>query len=213
MKRIAIELFCWIAAVTFTASSLAGEMGAPSAAEHLSRPPNETVEKSSTTADLAPVSPDAIVSTRSSFPARWNPISGATSYRLDVSTASSFDSYVTGYQSLEVGATTWQVVTGLSPDTTYYYRVTGLTEAGVGTSSDVMTGQTATGSGLVISPTFDSSITGNPNAAAIEAMINRAIAIYESLYSDPITVFILFRYSTTKPNGTPIARRYGCCRK
>src|SRR5207302_3972989 len=109
-----------------------------------------------------------------------------------------------GYQSLEVGAATWRVVTGLSPGTTYYYRVTGLTEA-AGPNSDVMTGQTATGSGLVISPTFDSSITGNPNAAAIEAMINRAIAIYESLYSDPITVFILFRYSTTKPNGTPIA--------
>ena len=111
---------------------------------------------------------------------------------------------MTGYQGLEVGAATWRVVTGLSPGTTYYYRVTGLTEAGFGTNSDVMTGQTATGSGFVISPTFDSSITNNPNAAAIEAMINRAIAIYESLFSDPITVFILFRYSTTKPDGTPI---------
>jgi hypothetical protein len=73
-----------------------------------------------------------------------------------------------------------------------------------GANSQVMTGPTAPRSGLVISPTFDSSITNNPNAAAIEAMINRAIAIYESLFSDPITVSILFRYSTTKPNGTPI---------
>jgi hypothetical protein len=71
-------------------------------------------------------------------------------------------------------------------------------------SSPVMTGPTAPRSGLIISPTFDSSITNDPNAAAIEAMINRAIAIYESLFSDPITVSILFRYSTTKPNGTPI---------
>ena len=51
--------------------------------------------------------------------------------------------------------------------------------------------------GLTIHPTFDSSITGNPNAAAIQAMINRAIAIYESLFSDPITIQIRFRYATT----------------
>jgi hypothetical protein len=87
---------------------------------------------------------------------------------------------------------------------TYYYRVTGSNEAGVIAESGVMTGATATSTGLVISPTFDSSITNNPNAAAIEAMINRAIAVYESLFSDPITIPILFRYATTKPNGTPI---------
>ena len=56
--------------------------------------------------------------------------------------------------------------------------------------------------GLIIHPTFDSSITGNPNAAAIEAMINRAISIYEALFSDPITIQILFRYSTTAPDGS-----------
>src|SRR5437763_10923561 len=59
---------------------------------------------------------------------------------------------------------------------------------------------------LVIHPTFHSSITGNPNAAAIEAMINRAISIYESLFNDPITIQIFFRYSTTSPDGTPLPR-------
>ena len=58
--------------------------------------------------------------------------------------------------------------------------------------------------GLTIHPTFDSSITGNPNAAAIQAMINRAIAIYESLFSDPITIQIRFRYATTAPDGRPL---------
>ena len=37
---------------------------------------------------------------------------------------------------------------------------------------------------------------------AIQAMIMRAIAIYESLFSDPITIEILFRYSTTAPAQT-----------
>jgi hypothetical protein len=35
-------------------------------------------------------------------------------------------------------------------------------------------------------------------------MINRAISIYESRFSDPITIQIRFRYATTAPNGTPL---------
>jgi len=59
-----------------------------------------------------------------SFTANWNPPArGADSYRLDVSTAKDFSSYVTGYQNLDVGITTSYVVTRLSLDTTYYYRV------------------------------------------------------------------------------------------
>jgi len=59
-------------------------------------------------------------------------------------------------------------------------------------------------SALVINPTFDSSITTNPNAAAIEAMINQAIAIYQSRFSDNVTSSMLFRYATTQPNGNPM---------
>ena len=69
-----------------------------------------------------------------------------------------------------------------------------------------MTATTVPTTGLNIQATFDSSITGNPNAAAIEAMINRAISIYESLFSDPITIQIRFRYATTWPDGTPLPR-------
>lgn len=57
--------------------------------------------------------------------------------------------------------------------------------------------------GLTIVPTFDASITGDPNAAAIEAMINQACAIYHSLFSDPVTVRIYFRYSPNELNGNP----------
>jgi hypothetical protein len=63
----------------------------------------------------------------------------------------------------------------------------------------------ASGGGLVINATFDSSITNDPNSAAIQAMINNAIGIYQSLFSDPITVSILFRYSTTAPDGTSLS--------
>ena len=68
---------------------------------------------------------------------------------------------------------------------------------------------TAVQSGLVIHATFDASITGNPNAAAIEAAINRAIAVYESLFADPITIEIYFRYAATLPDGTPFPEGAG----
>lgn len=58
------------------------------------------------------------------------------------------------------------------------------------------------GGALVINATFDSSITSNPKAAAIEAMINRAIGVVQSLLNDRITVSIRFRYSTTYADGT-----------
>jgi hypothetical protein len=46
---------------------------------------------------------------------------------------------------------------------------------------------------FTIVPTFDSSITSDPNASTIEATINSAIAVYESLFSNPITVQIYFQ--------------------
>jgi hypothetical protein len=59
--------------------------------------------------------------------------------------------------------------------------------------------------GLVINATFDTSITSNVNAAQIEASINQAVGIFEQQFSDPITVSIFFRYSTTAPNGSPLS--------
>jgi hypothetical protein len=50
---------------------------------------------------------------------------------------------------------------------------------------------------VVISPIFDSSITNDPNAATIEATINQAIQVYETRFSDPITVSIRFQEVST----------------
>ena len=151
--------------------------------------------------------PQGPVATRSSFMASWGSVSGAISYRLDVSTSSSFSSYVDAYHDLDVGNATGRVVTGLNRGTTYYYRVRAYEATGPGHYSDVMTVTTVATTGLTIHATFDSSITSNPNAAAIEAMINRAISIHESLFSDPITIQIYFRYATTAPDGTPLPAR------
>src|SRR5206468_4083096 len=59
----------------------------------------------------------------SSFTANWSGVSGAINYRLDVSTSSSFTTYLPGYQDLDLGNMIRFPVTGLYPQTTYYYRV------------------------------------------------------------------------------------------
>src|SRR5204863_5032983 len=124
--------------------------------------------------------------TRSSFIATWDSVSDAKGYLLDVSTSNSFSSYVDGYHGLDVGNVNGRAVAGLKPEKTYYYRVRPYTAAGSGGYSDVTTATTQAATGLIINPTFDSSIINDPNSAAIQAMINRAIAIYESRFRDPI---------------------------
>jgi hypothetical protein len=78
------------------------------------------------TACMSPAAPNAQATTNvtfSSFAAHWSSVSGATGYLLDVATDSSFVHYVPGYQNLDVGNVTGYTVTGLSANTTYYYRL------------------------------------------------------------------------------------------
>jgi uncharacterized protein DUF4038/collagenase-like protein with putative collagen-binding domain/fibronectin type III domain protein len=92
-----------------------------------------------------PAAPRALKGTNvtaSSFTARWNGVSGAIGYRLDVSTSSSFGSYVPGYQNLDVGNSTSQSVTGLSANTKYYYRLRAYNGNRTSPNSNVITVRT-----------------------------------------------------------------------
>ena len=143
--------------------------------------------------------------TRSSFLAKWQPVKEATGYRLDVSTTPSFDHYVSNYRDVDVGNVTSHIVSGLGRGTRYYYRVRPYTSAGTGSNSEVISETTANiSSGLVITPTFDSTITNDPRSNAIQAMIISAIQRYQTLFADPITVSIRFRFSSVRPDGTPL---------
>jgi hypothetical protein len=55
---------------------------------------------------------------------------------------------------------------------------------------------------LTINPIFDATITGDPQAAIIEAEIISAISVYESTFSDSVTVTITFQEVNTGLGGS-----------
>jgi uncharacterized protein (TIGR02145 family) len=86
----------------------------------------------------APTANAASNVTSSGFTASWSGVIGATGYYLDVATNASFTSFVTGYNNLNVGNVSIYNVTGLSCNTTYYYRVRAYNACGSSTNSSVI---------------------------------------------------------------------------
>jgi N-acetylneuraminic acid mutarotase len=145
----------------------------------------------------APSPPTARAATyiaSNSFTANWSSSSGATGYRLDVSTNSSFSTYVPGYQNLNVGNTTSRSVSGLSTSTTYYYRVRAYN--GHGTS-----GNSNTIHVMTLSPTGPPVAITNPASyiASFSARLNGSV--------DPhgLTTTVYFQYGTTTSYGLTTA--------
>lgn len=122
------------------------------------------------TVPVVPVATAATGVGSSSFTANWNAFSGANYYLLDVSLNSSFSSFVGSYQNYVVLSTS-QVVSGLTSNTTYYYRVRASTDPIPITA----TGGTITYSGGRTIHTFTSSGTFTvltaPVGATVEALV------------------------------------------
>src|SRR5260370_289555 len=138
-----------------------------------------------------PIAHPATYIAGNSFTANWSSVSGATGYRLDVSTNSSFSTYIAGYQNLSVGNTTSRSVTGLNASTTYYYRVRAYNGSGTSGNSNVVnvTTLSATGAPVVIT---------NPATliASFSATLNGSV--------DPhgLTTTVYFQYGTTASYGS-----------
>jgi len=66
---------------------------------------------------------DAGNRTMSGFTAQWNTSSYANGYILDVATDAAFTNHVSGHENRDVGNVASYPVTGLSTESTYYYRV------------------------------------------------------------------------------------------
>ncbi|MFZ4412903.1 MAG: DUF4627 domain-containing protein, partial [Bacteroidales bacterium] len=97
-----------------------------------------------------------------SFTANWSAVSGAASYRLDVSTNNTFTAILSSYNNLSVSGTSQIVTTGLSANTTYYYRVRAVSNAGSITgNSSTITVTTLDDPSLIKDGSFISTAEGN----------------------------------------------------
>ncbi len=113
----------------------------------------------------APVASAATSIAATSFTANCSYVASATSYRLDVSTSSSFTTFVGVYNNYSASGNV-QSVTGLAGGTTYYYRMRSQNAAGVSGNSGTITVLTLPPAPTAIAATSmtPSSFTANWNA-------------------------------------------------
>ncbi|MEO8235773.1 MAG: T9SS sorting signal type C domain-containing protein [Flavobacterium sp.] len=97
------------------------------------------ITTSTTTSTITPVAVAGTNASCSQFYANWNAVAGASSYALDVSTVSNFLTVLPGYNALNVGNVTNYLVTGLTANVAYYYRIRPILACGVGKLSNTIT--------------------------------------------------------------------------
>jgi hypothetical protein len=131
-----------------------------------------------TPAPFAPTIPTFSSVSSTGFTVNWGAVSGATSYRLDVSTSSTFANYVS--QDITVGGTS-QSVSGLTPATIYYARLRAVNSGGTSTSSTTGTQATLTpyqqylsGLGIPTSTAFNADANGDGVKEGIKYAFNAA---------------------------------------
>lgn len=88
------------------------------------------------TVSSAPVATSATAVSQTSFTANWSAVTGATSYSLDVS-SDNFSNLVTGYAAKSITGLN-DAITGLTPGTTYQYRVRAVNASGLSDNSNTV---------------------------------------------------------------------------
>ncbi|MBW6458589.1 MAG: endonuclease, partial [FCB group bacterium] len=83
------------------------------------------------------------------FTANWLGVSEASGYKLYISENSGFSGHISGYGPKDVGNATSEIVTGLSPSTSYYYRLKAYKPGEETAYSGIITVQTEPPSGWV----------------------------------------------------------------
>jgi len=150
-----------------------------------------------TTCLTAPTSSAGTAVTNSGFTANWATVSGATGYLLDVSTNNTFSSFLSGYNGLVVagGSTISQIVTGLSANTTYYYRVRA-TNATACTSVNSGTQTVFTGYCTPTATTGTAAYLTNFSTAAGTLNINNTSGFTTGAYQDNYATMAVSKYAT-----------------
>jgi hypothetical protein len=146
-----------------------------------------TLPLSSNTITLtnSPATPTFSSINTTSFTVDWTATSGASSYRLDLSTASNFSSFISGYQDLTVNSTS-HAVSGLTPNTLYYARIRAVNASGTSANSSSGNSPTISNPPTIGSATGItlSDLSGNWTAPASQGSVTTTYSIELSLLSN-----------------------------
>ncbi len=127
----------------------------------------------------APTATAASSVTAGGFTANWGSVTGATGYRLDVSTSNTFGSFATGYQDLDVGANLSATVNGLTDNTSYYYRARAVNVGGASPSSNVITATTPAAPPVITTQPANLTVTYGGNATFTVAATSSTTLSYQ----------------------------------
>lgn len=141
----------------------------------------------------APVAIAATDVNENDFDANWNSVNGALAYYLDVSTDAGFNSFVSGYNNLNVGTVTTYPVSGLTGGITYYYRVRSGNSCGAGTNSTTISVQTD-------SPPVTMTWTDGQTGSCTGQMYATMQTIANAMPSGPLNVKIKAQQISPSPN-------------
>ena len=100
---------------------------------------------------VAPAVQSASSIVASTFQANWEAVNGAESYRIDVSEDENFNTFLNGFEDLNVDDALLYTITGLFPGNEYFYRVRAIAPTGTSTNSVVIS---------VITPEADANLSG-----------------------------------------------------
>ncbi len=125
---------------------------------------------------FSPASKSASNNTATSFTANWNVSGGADRYFLDVSTDKNFGagSFVGAYNDFPIngGGTTSQVITGLTPNTVYFYRLRAKEDAANYTSIDLAISDKMTSTYIGVGAGNNANVSGGtityPSGSALD---------------------------------------------
>lgn len=151
-----------------------------------------------------PGAPQATAATNvslQSFTANWLPGAGASTYVIDVSESSSFQTFIGSYNNFDAGNVVSFGITGLTKNTTYYYRIRALNIAGSSPYSNIIEVKTLEqGSSPVLVTGFNQDIIAEGAGGT-----NRALATTTT----DIGTFVLYSKDFRGNNNPNTAPAYG----